>query len=153
MKNVGKAFLMLIAGTIALFVCFRPFFSVKQVLVTKDVEFVFLVTDEKTGRPVPQAAIELQSEDLLEVRTENLLTDQEGRARYLRAKTRCEEVIQPWQKVTTHVDRSWCRLTIRAPGYRPLEDASLSQYSYEDQGYFPENQRQRVEFTITLPPD
>ena len=87
------------------------------------------------------------------IKAATIVTDKEGKARFFREKTGCEDVVQPFGQTITFVDRSWCEFSVRARGYRSLENASLAKFKYEDKGFFPEDRRQRVEFHIPLQPN
>ncbi len=123
-------------------------------LCGRNIEFIFLVTDEQTGEPVTGAQIDIRIEDFDDkgplVGAKKLTTDNSGMAKMLRENQMCEDVIRPFRKTITLVNRTWCVFSIGADGYRSIENAWLAEFRYKDKGFFPEEGCQRVEFKFAL---
>jgi hypothetical protein len=85
----------------------------------------------------------------LEEKIVQLVTNDEGRARFLREKVNCEDVIKPL-KTRTIFDLTWGSVTVAANGYRSAERSWLQSTKYEDKGYFKRGHFHRIEFNIPL---
>src|SRR5262245_17517156 len=80
-------------------------------LGTRDIEFVFYVTDAVTEKPISDAVIVVRPEQFWkEPANESikLVTDAEGRARILRKDHAVEDVIRPFRKTIVLGDTTWC---------------------------------------------
>jgi hypothetical protein len=131
-----------------------PYSQPTYALASTNLEMEFQVTDAESGEAVPQASIELMTED----RKENglgqqvirLVTDAQGKARFVHENNSCEDVIRPRRKTVTLIDLTWASVNVSAAGYRPVERMWLHTARYENKGYFPEGRCQRVEFSVPL---
>src|SRR6266851_88814 len=75
-----------------------------------NLELVFVVTDAATGQPIPNASIDLMFEEYEKAQEQKLvklMTDREGKARFVHENNSCEDVIRPWRETVTLIDLTW----------------------------------------------
>lgn len=82
--------------------------------------------------------------------TPTLVADATGRAKLVRKDVSCEGVMRTFRKTTMLVDTAWGVISVRAPGYLPLEECWLADVRYDDKGYSQSEKLQRIEFKIEL---
>jgi hypothetical protein len=123
-------------------------------LVGRDLEMNFVVHDAETDEPIPNAAIDLIAEERKEngkeTRVIKLVTDDDGRARFVHENNSCEDVIRPFRRTVTLIDLTWAVVNVSAKGYRPIEKMWLHFSKYKNLGYISKDRVQRVEFDIAL---
>jgi hypothetical protein len=120
-------------------------------LGSRNVEFIFLVTDSQTEEPIPGATIRIRTEEHdASSKKFKLVTNDDGRARMLREDEQVEDVIRTFRKTVSLVNTTWCVFSISAKSYRPLENQWLAERRYEDLGFFSDERVQRIEFRIPL---
>jgi hypothetical protein len=130
---------------------------------SKDLHVMFVVTDRGTGKPVPQASIELTicepvGEGPDQVITHfsrqvvELITNNEGTANYVHENTWCEEEesMIPFLEKRRRVDLAWGQVAVTAPGYRPVERLSLFACKHNAIGYNHMEDSLREEFSVGL---
>jgi hypothetical protein len=139
---------------IALLVCLTPYSQTIYALASRNLEMVFVVTDAETGELIPNASIDLMAEEYkengLERQVIKLVTDNEGRARFVHENNSCEDVIRPFKKTVTLIDLTWASITVSGKGYSPVEQMWLHTAKYKNKGYFSEGPFQQVEFNVSL---
>jgi len=90
-------------------------------LADRNLEMMFVVTDATTGEPIPNAEIELIAEEYKEKgigqQVFKVVTDNEGRARFVHENNSCEDVIRPFRKTITLIDLTWAYVSVSAKGY------------------------------------
>jgi hypothetical protein len=88
-------------------------------LCQRDVEVVFSVIDAEATEPISGAAIDLQElrhDDGRDSNAIKLVTGDQGEASYFYEKMDCEDIIKPFRKTWTEVERrmlSLCRRLCR----------------------------------------
>jgi hypothetical protein len=144
---------LLVAG-IAFFLCLIASGQTTYALASRNLDMVFFVTDAGTGEPIPKASIDLITEDNgengLGRQVIGLITDAEGRARFVHENNSCEDVIRPCRKTVTLIDLTWASVDVSAEGYMPIEQMWLHTSKYNNKGYNTEGRFQRVEFSVPL---
>ena len=129
---------------------FMPYSQTNYTLAIRNLEMVFVVADAETGEPIPNASIDLMAENGLEQQVIKLLTDNEGRARFVHENNMCEDVIRPFRRTVTLIDLHWASVNVSAKGYRPVEHVWLNTTKYENKGYSSKSHCQRVEINVPL---
>jgi hypothetical protein len=144
----------LVMAGVAILLCLFLYSQTTYALAFRNLELVFVVTDAATGEPIPNASIDLiaqeYKEEGLEQQVTKLVTDNQGRARFVRANNCCEDIIRPLRKVVTLINLTWASVNVSAKGYNSVEQMWLETAKYEDQGYFSEGRFQRVEIAVRL---
>ena len=123
------------------FVCFIPFNETIFALANRNLEMLFVVTNEESGEPIPNASIDLLMEAGAwnkEVGVVHLVTDDKGRVRHVHENNSCEDVIRPFRKTVTLIDLTWASVNVSAEGYQPIEQLELHDFKYDHKGYFSE---------------
>lgn len=148
---------LIIAGfVLAALALAAVFFGSSQTLValsTRDLEMLFVVTDAETGEPISNATIRLMADPGAWNRVEGvfkLVTDRDGRSRFVHENNSCEDIIRPYCKTVTHIDLTWATIDVSANGYKSLKNIYLHTYKYDNKGYIPEGGFQRVEFKMAM---
>jgi hypothetical protein len=115
---------------------------------------MFVVTDAETGEPIANASIALMAEEYQEKGLERqiikLVTNSEGRAKFVRENNSCEDVLRPLRKTVTLIDLTWASVNVSAKGFSPVEQMWLHTSKYENKGLFSESRLQRVELKVPL---
>ncbi len=110
---------------------------------------IFIVTNAETGQPIPNASIDLmKGEGNAQQLLATLVTDQEGKARFVRQNNSCEHLIRPFRETKTFIDLTWATATVSAKGYSPIEGLWLPTAKYEQKPYG--GGFRRVEFSLPL---
>ena len=92
------------------FLCFIPSNQTIFALVNRNLEMLFVVTNEESGEPIPNASIDLLMEAGAwnkEVGVVHLVTDDKGRVRHVHKNNSCEDVIRPFRQTVTLIDLTW----------------------------------------------
>src|SRR5262249_37509453 len=135
-------------------ICLSSYSQTIYALASRNLEMVFVVTDAETGEPIPNASIDLMAEKHkekgLEQQVIKLMTDDEGRARFVHENNWCEDVIRPFRKTVTLIELTWASVNVSATGYSPVEQMWLHTAKYDNKGYFSKVGVQRVEFNVPL---
>jgi len=141
----------LAVGGIALLLCLGPPSQRLYALAHRNLEIVFVVTDTETGKPIPNARIDLMDwkrEPELDVFT--LVAGTDGTATFYRENNSCEDVIRPFRKTVTLIDLTWASVNVSAKGYHPVEQLWLHTCKYEDPGYSRQGNLHHLTFNIPL---
>jgi hypothetical protein len=145
--------IVFVAAGAALLPCLFSFCQTTYALASRDLEIVFHVTDAESGEPIPHASIELIAEgqeEGLEQGITHLVTDDQGKASFVREGNSCEDVIRPFRKTVTLIDLTWASATISATAYSPVQGMWLHTAKYENKGYSSDRRCQQVEFSVPL---
>ena len=100
---------LLVVAALA-FVCFFPFNETIFALSNRNLEMLFVVTNEESGEPIPNASIDLLMEAGAwnkEVGIVHLVTNDEGKVRHVHKNNSCEDVVRPFRKTVTLIDITW----------------------------------------------
>src|SRR5262249_61730678 len=138
----------LVVGGIALLLCLVHHSQTLHALAGRNLEMVFVDTVTETGKPIPNARIDLMDwkrEPELDVF--NLVTGTHGTATFYRENNSCEDVIRPFRKTVTLIDLTWASVNVSAKGYHPVEQMWLHTSKYEDSR---EGNLHHLTFTIPL---
>lgn len=133
-----------------------PFLPIHTVyaLAYRNLEIVFVVTDVATEQPIPNATILLTVGDDKSQGDKNqvvtLLTDEHGRAKFIREDNSCEDVSRPLRKTVTSIDLTWGSISATAEGYKPMANVDLYSAKPLDMGFSTKDHFQRVELHIPL---
>jgi hypothetical protein len=146
---------LIVVVVVILLIPFLPFLTI-YALAHRNLEIVFVVTDTATEQPIPKASIVLTVEDYKSQadnqRVINLVTDKDGRARFIREDNSCEDVIRPLRKTITLIDLTWGSISATAEGYKPIANMDLYSAKPQDFGFSTQDHFQRVELHIPLEP-
>jgi hypothetical protein len=151
MKKRGTIALALV-GIGALLYFAYPFGTIYG-LAHSDQEIVFVVTDAETSKPIPGAVINLRTDG--DLATPNgllarLVTDQTGRATYLRRDEKCEYISKPFRQTKVSLDLTWGEYTVEARAFRAREWTWLGASNFENQGRVGEDRAYRLQFNVRL---
>src|SRR5438105_325180 len=97
-------------------------------LASSNIEVQFLVTDARTGGPIPEAtiAIRLNADgNPLERATVKLVTDQQGKASYFRSHVKSEDIIRPFRMTRRTFDLTWAVYSVSAKGFAATMEQPL----------------------------
>jgi hypothetical protein len=140
-----------------LFPTMKPMYA----LSSRDVEYTFVVVDDQTKKPIPNAELTFYSEGGSQ-KLESITTDNQGIAVFTKkdqfvedvigisASTRLVGVKKHPEGTGTLINRFWCVFGITAEKYRSIEYESLGDHEYEDAGYDKTTQCHRCRFTIGM---
>jgi hypothetical protein len=143
----------LVVAALLAFLCFCPSQQGMYALVDRNLEMLFVVTNEESGDPIPNASIDLVMEEGAwnkEVGVVHLVTDDKGRVRHVHEHNSCEDHIRPFRKTVTLIDLCWASVNVSAKGYQQIKDLGLHDFKYDHKGYFSEGNFQRIEFNLRL---
>lgn len=139
---------LLMALAVYGFICPSGYF-----LANRNLEMVFIVTNEESGEPIPNTSIDLLMKGGAwnkETGVVHLVTDDEGKVRHVHENNSCEDVIRPFQKKVTFIDLCWASVNVSAKGYQPVEGLWLHEFKYNHKGYISEGNFQRIELNLRL---
>lgn len=148
-----KIGLALVGFAFLLYWC-SPYTHTIYALGNRNLELVFLVTDSETGEPISNASIDMQEEEHFDKKEQQriikLVTDANGRTKFVHENNSCEDVIRPFRRTVTSIDLTWAVADVSATGYNPVEKLWLHTAKYENKGYLTKDRIQRIEFSVPL---
>lgn len=125
-------------------------------LGSTELEVLVLVTDAETGGPITGAKVEIWDDETIYgkgMKKTFMITDQEGKAKFVRKNVNCEDYIRPSRKTRTSYDLTWGSGRISAPGGYKREEISLHEFPYEVVQSFSDSTGERftsLQFSIKL---
>jgi len=123
-------------------------------LASRNLEMVFVVTDAETGNPIPNAQVKMAAEEYRENGVDHqfieLVTDQEGHAKFVHENNPCEDYIRPFRKTVTFIDLTWASIDVSTKSYSPIEQMCLHTAKYDNKGSSSDGLFQGVVFNVPL---
>ena len=127
--------------------------NIVYALCTRDIEYSFVIVDHHTRTPIVGAAVTIISEDTAtpsKIATTVYVSDAEGNVKVLRKQEMCEDVIRPFRKTVTLINRTWGSIKVEHGGYQTVDEITFHELKLTDHGYFEAEKLQRVSFVIPL---
>jgi hypothetical protein len=140
LRLIGRLIaLTIVLAAIAIFIWGLIFDKTTYAVAVTNLEMTFVITDADTGQPISNATIDLIAEEhesgvMRQAQVISLVTDQDGKARFVREKNSCEYVIRPFSKTETLIDLTWASVDVAADGYSPAGPIWLHTAKHKDKG-------------------